>query len=180
MKICGFPEVQDLYLSDISHARLLRLQENFRRIHAAVSGILLSDGRALPFASETFDCVLLDVPCSSTGTLQKNPDIKWSASEKDLLRHLDLQQILLEEGARVLRPGGVLVYATCSLEPEENEIQARHFLESHSSFIPAGAKKETTGKPGSSGDLAEGMLKLLPDIDHGGFFAAAFRRRPES
>ena len=179
MKICGFPEVQDLYLSDISHARLLRLQENFRRIHASVSGILRSDGRALPFASETFDCVLLDVPCSSTGTLQKNPDIKWSASEKDLLRHLDLQQMLLEEGARVLRPGGVLVYATCSLEPEENEMQAHHFLESHSSFISAGPKKETTGNPEGSGDLAEGTLKLLPNKSHSGFFAAAFRHKPE-
>ena len=177
MKICGFPEVQDLYLSDISHARLLRLQENFRRIHAAVSGILRSDGRALPFASETFDCVLLDVPCSSTGTLQKNPDIKWSVSEKDLLRHLELQQMLLEEGARVLRPGGVLVYATCSLEPEENEMQAHHFLESHSSFFPAGPKNETTGKSEGSGGLAEGTFKLLPDKSHGGFFATAFRHR---
>jgi 16S rRNA (cytosine967-C5)-methyltransferase len=82
--------------------------------------IVQADATALPLTS-TFDWVLLDVPCSGLGTIRRDPDLRWRRSEADLPGLAAAQTQMLRESARVLRPGGRLVYATCSSEPEENE-----------------------------------------------------------
>jgi 16S rRNA (cytosine967-C5)-methyltransferase len=76
-----------------------------------------------------FDAVLLDAPCSSTGTIRRHPDIPWLKSEKDLSALTALQRRLLDNAASLVRPGGTLVYCTCSLEPEEGEAAIAALLE---------------------------------------------------
>jgi 16S rRNA (cytosine967-C5)-methyltransferase len=90
----------------------------------------------LPFHN-SFERILLDAPCSSLGTLARNPDIKWRLQEKDLGSHAATQGQLLASCAAQLAPGGRLVYATCSTEPEENEEVIEKFLSGHTGFSAA-------------------------------------------
>jgi 16S rRNA (cytosine967-C5)-methyltransferase len=82
--------------------------------------VVLDAAAALPF-NEKFDRILVDAPCSGTGTLARNPEIKWRLRPDDLFRFADLQRKILERALHHLKPGGKLVYSTCSLEREENE-----------------------------------------------------------
>jgi 16S rRNA (cytosine967-C5)-methyltransferase len=82
--------------------------------------VLLDAALPLPFGP-VFDRILADVPCSGTGTLARNPEIRWRLKEADLARHADRQSAILASALRCLKPGGRLLYSTCSLEPEENE-----------------------------------------------------------
>ena len=94
---------------------------------------LFCDGALLPF-SHGFSKILLDAPCSGTGVLHRHPEARWIKTIDDITRLSKLQAALLEASAETLAPGGVLVYSTCSLEPEENQIQVRTFLEAHPEF----------------------------------------------
>ena len=94
--------------------------------------------RSLPFGP-AFDCVLLDAPCSGLGTLERRSDIKWRRSAQDLAVLAQTQVRMLGEAAQVLRPGGRLVYSTCSSEPEENEAVVEAFLRGHPAFAVAPA-----------------------------------------
>ncbi len=89
--------------------------------------IHVGDALALP-ETDAFDAVLLDAPCSSSGTIRRHPDVAWTKSEGDIARLAELQSRLLDKAARLVRPGGRLVYCTCSLEPEEGEAQIAAFL----------------------------------------------------
>ncbi len=84
-----------------------------------------------PKFKDRFDRVLVDAPCSNLGVVRRNPDVKWRRAQADLLRLRDRQSAILEAAASMCRPGGTLVYATCSLEPEENEQVVLPFLEAH-------------------------------------------------
>jgi 16S rRNA (cytosine967-C5)-methyltransferase len=92
--------------------------------------VVAADALAPPFAA-LFDTVLLDAPCSGLGTIGRHPDIRWRAREDDLQRHAGRQREMLASVARHVRPGGRLVYSTCSSEPEENEQVVASFLASH-------------------------------------------------
>jgi 16S rRNA (cytosine967-C5)-methyltransferase len=84
--------------------------------------LVLADATVpLPFAPGAFDRILVDAPCSGTGTLSHNPEIKWRLAVEDLPRFAERQRQILRNALAVLAPGGFLVYSTCSLEPEENE-----------------------------------------------------------
>ncbi len=82
-----------------------------------------------------FDRILLDAPCSGLGVLRRNPDIKWKSREAGLKRHAEIQKRFLENLAPMLKPQGVLVYAVCSIEPEENEAVIDAFLKKHPKFV---------------------------------------------
>jgi 16S rRNA (cytosine967-C5)-methyltransferase len=106
---------------DRSPARLARLRENFTRLALKVDTVAAD---ALEWKPETqFDAVLLDAPCTSTGTIRRHPDVPWLKSEADLAVLTSLQQRLLDRAVELVRPGGTLVYCVCSLEPEEGERQ---------------------------------------------------------
>ncbi|HEY0301977.1 MAG TPA: RsmB/NOP family class I SAM-dependent RNA methyltransferase, partial [Rhizomicrobium sp.] len=106
---------------DRSATRIARLRENFTRLGLRVETIAAD---ALDWKPDTqFDGVLLDAPCTSTGTIRRHPDVPWLKSEADLAVLTSLQQRLLDRAVDLLKPGGTLVYCVCSLEPEEGEQQ---------------------------------------------------------
>jgi 16S rRNA (cytosine967-C5)-methyltransferase len=127
--------------------------------------------RQLPFRP-IFDLVLLDAPCSGLGTIRRDPDIKWRRRAEDLPDLAKAQVQLMQQAAEVLRPGGRLVYSTCSSEPEENEDVVRTFLDTRSDFRRA----EPSGKIPALARLltGEGWMRTLPHRDGlEAFFAAA-------
>ena len=165
---------------DLSRSRLSRLDE---RLHVAPhpSIEVLYPQEFLERREEltgTFDLVLLDSPCSGTGTIRRNPGLKLTLGPEDVDTAVSLQRRVLEDYAPLVRPGGLLVYATCSLFREENQERISEFLEGHPSFrveaIPHGA-----GIPEEM--IVDGYLQTRPDR-HGtdGFFAARLRKGSES
>jgi 16S rRNA (cytosine967-C5)-methyltransferase len=164
---------------DSSAKRLLRVRENFRRLRLDAPELAAGDARRLPFRPPGrgggWDTILLDVPCSATGMIRKYPELKWRRNAEDLVRLGGVQGELLDAAARELLPGGRIVYVTCSLEPEENEEQVEAFL----ARTPRFRRRSFRDVPppqglGSVDDFvdAEGYLRILPDSDRMGLFAA--------
>ena len=112
--------------TDLSLSRMQRLIENKTRIGDLRLLVAVADGRQP--AVRQADGVLLDAPCTGTGTFRRHPDGKWRIQPADLANLVELQANLLDAAAAIVRPGGVLVYSTCSIEPEENELQVTEFL----------------------------------------------------
>jgi 16S rRNA (cytosine967-C5)-methyltransferase len=133
------------------------------------------DARAKRLAGK-LDRVLVDAPCSGFGTLRRNPDLKWRHGPRAVAELAAKQADIVEAAARLLKPGGRLVYATCSILPEENEAVADGFAAAHAEF-GAVSCKELLAAQRISIDC-ESRLRLWPHR-HGcdGFFAAAFERR---
>ncbi|PVE24524.1 MFS transporter [Microvirga sp. KLBC 81] len=116
---------------DRSPRRLKRLEENLARLSLKATTRAV-DAEKLDEAP--FDAILLDAPCSATGTIRRHPDVAWTKSEEDIRKLSGLQTRLLDKAASLLKPGGRLVYCTCSLEAEEGERQAQGFLARHPEF----------------------------------------------
>jgi 16S rRNA (cytosine967-C5)-methyltransferase len=117
---------------DSSKTRLKLLAENLRRLHLEAELVEADATSWQP--GGLFDAVLLDAPCSSTGTIRRHPDIPYVKSAKDIEALAALQARLLDNAARLVKPGGKLIYSTCSLEPEEGEAQIAAFLTRNGSF----------------------------------------------
>lgn len=122
------------------------------------------------------DLVLVDAPCTGTGTWRRNPDAKWRLRPGGLAERIRDQQIVLERAATLVRPGGRIVYITCSVLPEENEDAVARFLDAHADFT-AGALAETSfGRPGL--ERPHGALQLTPaHTGTDGFYVASLHRR---
>ena len=147
--------------------RLVR--ENLDRVGGAV-GMVVADVRRPPLASA--DVVLLDVPCTGTGTLRRHPDGRWRLAPRQVEELAEVQREFLDAAQSLVPVGGLLVYATCSLEPEENERQVRAFLERHDDFRVAPSEAAP-----SRWVTDEGFLLVLPqDSGFDGSFAARLRR----
>jgi 16S rRNA (cytosine967-C5)-methyltransferase len=164
---------------DISRNRLARLAGNLARLKLKAE-IVEADAASWQ-APAPFDAVLLDAPCSATGTIRRNPDIPYLKSEADIAALAALQHRLLAHAATLVKPGGTLIYCTCSLEPEEGEAQAAAFLAAHPAFALAPIPRNPALAPFIT---REGFLRTFPfqmETQEGdgmdGFFAAAFRRQ---
>ncbi len=122
-----------------------------------------------------FNGILIDAPCSGTGVIRKHPDIRWNRRPEDLAANQALQLSLLQTAASMLAPGGILIYATCSLEPEENEQVIEQFLATVSRFSLTGCKEFL---PASAAELVDdqGFFSPLPGEKIEGFFAARLIR----
>ncbi|MGH7646055.1 MAG: RsmB/NOP family class I SAM-dependent RNA methyltransferase, partial [Gemmatimonadales bacterium] len=118
---------------DARRERLGRLVETARRCGVAVRP-LLADLLTAPFAAGGLDAVLVDAPCSATGTMARHPDARWRLEAATIARAARRQRRLLAAAAPLVRPGGLVIYATCSLEPEENTAVVDDFLEAHPEF----------------------------------------------
>jgi 16S rRNA (cytosine967-C5)-methyltransferase len=160
--------------SDLHPHRLRVLRGTCERLGiTSIDSIAMDATQPLPFieSARTFDRVLVDAPCSGTGTLRSNPEIKWRLSVEDLTRLAELQFGLLTRAASWVAPTGRLLYSTCSIEREENEEVVRRFLAGNAAF--------KTLMPDARADLitTEGFVRTFPH-KHGcdGFFAAVLER----
>ena len=157
--------------SDLSKPRLARVRENVLRL--GVDNVHVMAGDALHPAVREMDVVLVDVPCTGTGTFRRHPDARWRLKASDLAVLPSLQRSILRGAAAAVRPGGLLVYSTCSLELEENDEQVTQFLAEHPDWRleppPSGVVPDSA--------LDDGLLRVLPQR-HGtdGAFAARLRR----
>ncbi len=128
-----------------------------------------------PEQQEVFDVVLADVPCSALGLLHRKPDIKLSKREEDIAALTELQRGILENAARYVKPGGILLYSTCTIDRAENQDIAAWFLAEHTDFAPDELKNYLPEALMPRANGAE--LQLLPHIDGvDGFFMARFRK----
>ena len=118
---------------DARRERVARLVETARRAGVAIR-VAVADLLAAPFRSEALAAVLVDAPCSATGTMARHPDARWRVTPRTIARAAERQRALLAAAAALVRPGGLLVYATCSLEPEENSDIVTEFLARHPQF----------------------------------------------
>jgi 16S rRNA (cytosine967-C5)-methyltransferase len=174
---------------DISEARLNAMRRSFARepLTAKIQCVL-ADATDLPFRDD-FDLILCDTPCSGTGTLARNPEIKLRLARSELERQQERQIAILRSAYRVLEPGGRLVYSTCSLEPEENSIVIQAFLTSEPSacLLDTGERLNQMQAEGNlqprgaqllhETALRDRCLQTLPGIlPCEGFFAAILTR----
>jgi len=118
--------------ADLSLERLARVRENQARLPHLPVGLVVADARMPAFRA--VDAVIVDAPCTGTGTFRRHPDGRWRLRPEDVVALARLQYEILEAAAPLVRPGGWLVYATCSLEPEENEERMDAFLSAHPEF----------------------------------------------
>jgi 16S rRNA (cytosine967-C5)-methyltransferase len=179
--LCAAPGGKSLELSrtaglvltaDRSFTRLQRMLSNLKRLETRNILPLVGDAREPAVAP--VDAVLIDVPCTGTGTFRRHPDARWRLRVSDLAVMGALQRSIVRSAARAVRPGGLLIYSTCSLEPEENDAQIESFL--------AEGRDQWTLEPPPEGAvpaavLDAGRLRVLPQR-HGtdGAFAARLRR----
>ena len=164
--------------ADISQDRVRSVEENCRRLGMTnvLPRIANSANDSLEFVRDA-DYVLIDAPCSGFGTLRRHPDIRWKKSPNQINELAQLQLNLLENTARKIKPGAVLVYSTCSIEPEENEMVVRRFLKNHPNFVIEDAGEFLPAAPPHA-ITPEGFLQTFPH-EHGtdGAFAVRLRVR---
>ena len=191
LDLCAAPGGKTLQLAaagarvtavDRSESRLKRLRENLARtgLEAEVVVADAADASAAWSGGRTFDAVLLDAPCSATGTFRRHPDVLWAARPGDIAKLAAVQARLLLAAADRTAPGGRMVYAVCSLEPEEGEAQVAPFLAARPGFERLPIAAGDPAWPGLSG--ADATWRVLPGAPEpaggaDGFFVARFRRR---
>ncbi len=167
-----------LYAYDVSESRLNNLGKRHKRsglsnIHSQV--INNENDIKIKRLSGKFDRVLVDAPCSGIGTLRRNPDLKWRLTEQDVLDLTKNQTSILARAGKMIKAGGRVVYATCSLLRDENEAIAEAFLKANPDFVLVPAK-EVFVQQNIQLDTGD-YLKLLPHLhDTDGFFAAVFEK----
>ena len=186
LDLCAAPGGKTLQLAaagaavtavDKSAGRLRRVNAGLARTGLSAE-TAAADAAAWPDTRQ-FDAVLLDAPCSATGTFRRHPDVLWNARPSDIPSLVQLQAKLLASAAGRVRPGGRLVYSVCSLETEEGEAQVTDFLSAQPDFALDPILPGEGGAPEAS-LASEGWLRLLPHHAEGGldgFFIARFRRR---
>lgn len=160
---------------DKYESRLNLLKKNLSRL--AITNVKVIESDAMEYKDEEkFDKILLDVPCSGIGTLTKKPDIKWRRDISDIRKLSELQPKLLEKGASLLKPGGELVFSTCTIEPEENYEIIEAFLNKHKEFELINASNYFD----KSLVAENGCIQTYPNV-HGidGAFAAKLKLKEE-
>jgi 16S rRNA (cytosine967-C5)-methyltransferase len=197
LDLCAAPGGKTTHLAALMHGRgeLVAVERNRRRagslartaerMHAVNVRVEVADAAEPRPEGAVYDRVLVDPPCSGLGTLQAHPDLRWRASPEGVREMAGEQARILGAGAGALRPGGVLVYATCTISPIENELLIAAFLDSNPDFgiedlaaeSPAyGLARACQGAVAARADLA-GTVLTLPHLDHtAGFFIARLRR----
>jgi len=170
--LCAAPGGKTAYISELMEnrgelvaidrfeSRLKILRKNLKRMNVKNVRTIAID--ALEFKESGFDRVLVDVPCSGLGTLTKKPDIKWKRELLDIRNLTHLQYDLLEKGAEILKTGGILIYSTCTIEPEENFGIISKFLKEHPEF------KLVHQHPGFDDSLFDenGCLQTYPNVQN--------------
>jgi 16S rRNA (cytosine967-C5)-methyltransferase len=168
-----------LVAMDKDENKLLRLESEMYRLGVSIVTTCIHD-LSTPLDLKhfgRFDRILLDAPCSGLGVLRRNPDIKWRALRQNPSYHQKRQALFMNNLAHLVRPSGVLVYAVCSMEPEENESGIKGFLNKHANFA---IEKKATGFPFDTCSFItrDGYLKTFPHLNNmDGFFSICMKRK---
>ncbi len=185
LDVCAAPGSKTTYIADRAggaasivagdlYEQRLRtvLESGARQRSRSLVAVVYDATLPLPFADGSFDRVLVDAPCTGTGTLRRNPEIRWRISPSDVAELSERQSAILGHAAKSVRSGGRLLYSTCSIEPEENEAVVASFLEENGDFRQISVDVPELLR---SGDQS---VRTWPQRDGAdGFFIAAFERR---
>ncbi len=157
---------------DLHFNRLRKVVETCKKLRVQNVAIARYDAcHSLPFEQRTFDTIFVDAPCSGTGTIQQNPELRYSPSESDIQELASKQLLMLQNASELVAPKGTLIYSTCSMESDENEQVSNKFVEANRDFeaiIPDVPSQFVT---------TEGFVRTKPYRDRmGGFFISGFRR----
>jgi 16S rRNA (cytosine967-C5)-methyltransferase len=167
------PELSLIVAGDVHEHRLRTVLEAGARQEIKTLRAVAHDAEnALPFAERSFERVLVDAPCTGTGTLRRNPEIRWRITNRDIFDLSMRQERILNQSALMLKRGGRLVYSTCSVEREENEEVVARFLDQNADFkqVPLSLYANLSGD--------DGAARIWPHKQGAdGFFIAAFERR---
>jgi 16S rRNA (cytosine967-C5)-methyltransferase len=166
------PEGKLLVAGDVHSSRAKLLKATCIRQGASfVSAVQYDAEFELPFADASFDTVLVDAPCSGTGTIRHNPEIRYFLEPGDFAELANKQRRILNNASKLVRPGGRLIYSTCSIQTEENEVVCHEFLDRTAKF--AKVRPEVPDALLTGDDFA----RTFPHRDRtDGFFIAEFRR----
>jgi 16S rRNA (cytosine967-C5)-methyltransferase len=163
-----------IWACDRTPSRLKKLKENAERLRLTAIQICTADSRNLPQFVNQGDRVLVDAPCSGLGTLHRHADARWRQTPDSVQELAQLQRELLDQAATWVKANGVLVYATCTLHPAENEAVVRSFLDTHSDWQ---MEPPPADNPAASFATPEGWVKVLPHQQSmDGFFMVRLRR----
>ncbi|MED2010437.1 MULTISPECIES: 16S rRNA (cytosine(967)-C(5))-methyltransferase RsmB [Brevibacillus] len=170
----------EIIASDVHPHKRDLIAQNAKRLGITIIEPIVSD--ALHLGEKklgTFDRILLDAPCTGFGVIRRKPDLKWNKTPDDVKAIAELQYKLLESVAALLAPGGLLVYSTCTIEPEENQLIVQRFVKNHPAFeldrtladdLPASVRDKI--------DTTEGFVQVLPHhFESDGFFIARLKRK---
>jgi len=189
LDVCAAPGSKALHLAMLNpettivagdlHEHRMKLLRRLAVLQGAGSVRLVvhDAARELPFAAGSFDRVLVDAPCTGTGTLRHNPEIRWRITADDIKELAARQRLILTNAAKLVRRGGHVVYSTCSVEPEENEDVAESFLGHNPGFEPTEPQWQQPERNASGLVTPSGTIRTWPqrdDVD--GFFIAAFTK----
>jgi 16S rRNA (cytosine967-C5)-methyltransferase len=168
LDLCAAPGGKTLQLAaagayvtavDISEGRIARVNENLTRTGLAAN-VQVSD--AFEFSESGFDAILLDAPCSATGTIRRHPDLPFAKDGSELGALIAQQSAMIDHALTLLKPGGLLVFCTCSLLPDEGEVQIEEALERHEDLS---VRRDALERDGIDPEwiTEEGGLRLRPD-----------------
>jgi 16S rRNA (cytosine967-C5)-methyltransferase len=167
---------------DISARRLTRLHENLKRLRLAENVTVVQDDILSWQPPAPADVVLLDAPCTATGTARRHPEVLWLKSPGQMQELIDLQRRMLERAASFVRPGGLLIYCVCAMQPEEGEAQIEHFLAGRSDFSRLPVQADEIGQQAEF-LTPPGDVRTLPHMAVGesrgldGFYIARLKRQ---
>ncbi len=173
-KTCHLAERHEVVAIDLHANKLPKIASELKRLGLSEHATLLAHDATnrLPDALGDFDAILVDAPCSGLGTLRRHPELRYRRQPHDFARLASLQKAILDNVCKRVKPGGLLVYALCTTEPEESQDQVRRFLAEHPEFTLAPPKAEALAPL-----LEEGCLRTLPGPEgFDGFFAARLVR----
>lgn len=165
----------EVYSFDLHTSKLNLIKENCNRL--GITNVKVAENDATKLNSDlvsAFDRVLIDVPCSGIGIIRKKPEIKWNKKRNDLKSIVFVQREIMENAWQYLKPGGIMIYSTCTLNKEENEENIEYFLEKHRDCE---AKKAFIGKKDNLIYNKDGSLTIMPNEYMDGFFVAKLQKK---
>jgi 16S rRNA C967 or C1407 C5-methylase (RsmB/RsmF family) len=188
LDMCAAPGIKTILLSNLAYpqnkifavdfalARVYQMKDLLKFYNKTNVSIINGDSIDPPLRESTkYDKILLDAPCTGSGTFSSHPELKWRQNRSFLYQNVTLQEKLLNSAVSLLKPGGILVYSTCSLYAEEGELQMNHLLDT---FLPMDLPEYFSDPYRINDTLPEGMGRLFPAL-HGtkGFFVAKFKKK---
>lgn len=165
---------------DLHEHKIRLIEEQAARLRLDCIQAVVGDAARLAaeLPAESFDCLLLDAPCSGLGVIRRKPELKWTKSEQDIAAICAIQRELLDQVQRLLKPGGIFVYSTCTITAEENEQAVESFLRRQPQFEPDYATVPGLPPDVNEALAARGQVQILPcDYGSDGFFIARMRKK---